>query len=84
MLAAGMDNFLTKPVDIYKLADALDPWLGDSSGGAPLPTTTEAADGEREPVLDLTMMREAFGGIDELAMEMLELYRNDRRIGVAI
>jgi signal transduction histidine kinase/CheY-like chemotaxis protein len=72
-LAAGMDAFLAKPVELRSLRDTLSRWL--VPGRAPAPIATPDNGTPIDPqILDLTRMREAFGQIDDGARAFFELF----------
>jgi signal transduction histidine kinase/CheY-like chemotaxis protein/HPt (histidine-containing phosphotransfer) domain-containing protein len=77
-LAAGMDAFLAKPVELKALREVLGRWI--SPGRAPsrasdlrAPTPRDHIDVDPR-VLDLTQMREAYGQIDDGARAFFELF----------
>jgi CheY-like chemotaxis protein len=71
-LAAGMDAFLPKPVDLKTLGAALEKWI---DGVEPAGHDTEADDENGAlPVLDLTQMEQVFGGIDDSVREIFDLF----------
>jgi signal transduction histidine kinase/HPt (histidine-containing phosphotransfer) domain-containing protein/FixJ family two-component response regulator len=77
--AAGMDDYIAKPVQLAQLAARLEQWV-------PLPKTRPAphkrpavstvADDTAVPVLDEAMLAEASGGDATLEREILERYRS--------
>jgi CheY-like chemotaxis protein len=77
-LAAGMDAFLAKPVDLKALREVLGRWI--EPGRAPSRASdrrppTDDTRGRVDPrVLDLTQMREAYGEIDDGARAFFELF----------
>ncbi len=78
-LDAGMDDYLSKPVDFEQLSIVLGRCFGlDPISVAPAEEEENTLTAEKfplHPVLDLKPMREAFGTIDEGAIGMLDLYR---------
>ena len=75
-LAAGMDGFLPKPVDLKTLGAVLDKWIGGNITGAapPVPPASDAL-----PILDLTQMREVFGEIDDSVRKIYVTYLDSVR-----
>ncbi|CAO3352378.1 ATP-binding protein [Azospirillum melinis] len=65
-LAAGMDDYLAKPVTLAQLSQVLGRWLEARPlpAEAPAPIPAPAAAEEALPVLDLDHVRETFGGMD--------------------
>ena len=50
-IEAGMDDYITKPVESDILIDKLSLWLNRDSAKAPVPKTPEVAEGTSEPVI---------------------------------
>ncbi|WP_027859627.1 nitrate- and nitrite sensing domain-containing protein [Marinobacterium jannaschii] len=79
---AGMDAYLTKPMQLHQIRDALDTWLPDSSA-APVreaviePVPTDEADEVVDSPVDPTALG-AMLGIDDVA-ELLEFYLDYQR-----
>jgi CheY-like chemotaxis protein/HPt (histidine-containing phosphotransfer) domain-containing protein len=72
-LAAGMDDFLSKPVDMPRLRACLEKWLPGSA--APLPKALpQMAVPEPSDVLDLSLLDECFGGDQEMIRKNLALF----------
>ncbi|WP_431854636.1 response regulator [Azospirillum sp.] len=70
--AAGMDDYIAKPVTLRQLADALNRWSGATA--APLPPEEPPAPAAALPVLDLDHVRTMFGALDDEAVTMLEYF----------
>ena len=64
--AAGMDDFISKPVTLDRLAGVLSKWL---NAGAPVPAAEEVlSDGDDQAVVDLCVLAELMGSEDEHAL----------------
>ncbi|HEY0141758.1 MAG TPA: response regulator [Thermoanaerobaculia bacterium] len=73
-MAAGMDDYLSKPVIEGELQRVLARWLGEGGSSGSFPRGTE------EPLLDpqtLHNLRELGGGTDEVIQEIAVLYTRD-------
>ncbi|MGH7856020.1 MAG: response regulator, partial [Candidatus Binatia bacterium] len=84
-LAAGMDDYLSKPVRTEDLEKALDRWTGDRSQGS---GESPSAESESSPV-DLVRLREAADGDEDAVRELVEEYLRHTaeaidRLGAAI
>ncbi|MGE4061995.1 MAG: ATP-binding protein [Rhodospirillaceae bacterium] len=74
-LAAGMDDFLPKPVELKVLKGVLDKWLNGVAASARSAPSAAVAPAAGAPiVLDLANMRETYGDINEDARDMLRFF----------
>ena len=79
-LAAGMDAFLTKPVELRVMQDVLSRWVSNKSSYVSAaatessPSEISAADSPHPNVLNLRPMTEAFGKIDDAARDMFQMF----------
>jgi len=77
-LAAGMDDYLSKPVKVEELRQVLARWQTSSSGAE---EAGDAAQNEQEtmvdsPPVDMERLTDAVEGDEELLQELIELYLN--------
>jgi CheY-like chemotaxis protein len=77
-LAAGMDDYLSKPLRLEELDRVLDEWVRPSDAGGG-PAAGPAADGAPDP---LAYLRDAVGD-EDLVREVVELFCEDAVIRVA-
>jgi CheY-like chemotaxis protein/HPt (histidine-containing phosphotransfer) domain-containing protein len=68
--AAGMDDFLLKPVSLSQLAERLARWLPDAAQAASAPPTAMATPSPAAPI-DPAVLREILGGDDGAAAGLL-------------
>ena len=84
-LAAGMDAYLTKPIDSKLLAAALDKFLPAAkalrrrAGPAVAPSTASALPKVDPQILDLKRMVDAFGSFDDEARAFLGVFAGEAR-----
>ncbi len=74
-LAAGMDDYLSKPLEMSKLKRALTKWMSVAGDGKAheIPEDTQDTDGDdAEQVVDTTYLRESFGDDDDLINGILK------------
>jgi signal transduction histidine kinase/CheY-like chemotaxis protein/HPt (histidine-containing phosphotransfer) domain-containing protein len=76
-LAAGMDDYITKPVKIEELQEALQRW-----GSLSLPTAPESQS-PTEAVLNWEYLQQISGGDRIFAKELLDLFVSDARCHLA-
>ncbi len=73
-LAAGMDDYVTKPLRAQVLMEAIDRLVGAASVARPAETTPKTP---TPSVIDLDGLRENTDDDDALVAELLDLFRND-------
>jgi signal transduction histidine kinase/ActR/RegA family two-component response regulator/HPt (histidine-containing phosphotransfer) domain-containing protein len=66
-LAAGMDGYLTKPLTLQKLREALDRWMGHAHPQTPAPSGAPSG----EAAIDRGVVAEMFGGNQAMIDRML-------------
>ncbi|AWJ84235.1 hybrid sensor histidine kinase/response regulator [Azospirillum sp. TSH58] len=77
--AAGMDDYIAKPVTLKQLATALNRALGAGSAAAPDEPPAAEAGGTAERTLDLDHVRTTFGALDGMALDMLDFFLETTR-----
>lgn len=79
-LAAGMDDYVTKPIDVENLQTILSNWMPLDPTTAEINTTevnTNLADDSQKnlgAVIELTRLHDLFGDDDEVIAELLEVF----------
>jgi signal transduction histidine kinase/CheY-like chemotaxis protein/HPt (histidine-containing phosphotransfer) domain-containing protein len=73
-LAAGMDGFLPKPVDLKTLRAELSKWIKNDPQHVPAAVSNVAESRAVSRVLDLSRILEAFGEIDDSVREYFQIF----------
>ena len=80
-IAAGMDDYVAKPMTFAQLAEALGRWLG---GAAPLPERPEVAD-DPSSAVRMSVWQELCSELSQQELrDMVELLRNQVKQAVAL
>ena len=78
-IAAGMDDYISKPIDTDRLQAMLEHWLPLGTHSASATMTISAKPGSHavgEPAVDMRRLREFFGDDDEAIDELLQVFSN--------
>ncbi len=73
-LAAGMDDYLSKPVNIEELEKVLGTWLSVASASMVEANASETLERDHSPPVDLERLYLAMGDEPEELQEMLDIY----------
>ena len=79
-LAAGMDDYLAKPIDISLLAEMLSAWLPANAAGPVSPAPPAAKPVEADPdAIDMQRLTDLFGADDAVIDELLTVFQQSLR-----
>ena len=73
-IAAGMDDYISKPVNPKELSDMVQRWAGKKVLRPPTPTVLPVAATRREAPVDLKPLRELTGGDSDFEREIIDLF----------
>ncbi|MFC6673960.1 PAS domain S-box protein [Marinobacterium aestuariivivens] len=72
-LTAGMNDYLTKPVQLMELDQALQEWMPEADG---LPVESQDSDGHDGAVIDIDVLEQLVGDDPDTIRELLQAYRD--------
>lgn len=79
-LEAGMDDYVTKPIVVDSLAEALKSWMPDSESDVDFESLeepdqlTDVISSNSEPAIEIARLRDLFGDDDEVIAELLQVF----------
>ena len=77
-LEAGMDDYITKPVDPQTLADMLEKWVSDGDARSPVPPARQQSLASSDTaVFDRDVLRKRMVGDDGLVDQVVETFLDD-------
>ncbi len=76
-IAAGMDDYLSKPVNPKELGDMVQRWAGKKVLRSPTAAVVPVAAIRKEAPVDLTPLRELTGGDNDFEREIIDLFLDD-------
>jgi len=74
-IEAGMDGYVSKPIEPYKLCEAIERHISTSAPSKPKSTDITASD--EKDVFDRAELLERVGGDEELCVELLDIFVQD-------
>jgi PAS domain S-box-containing protein len=83
-LAAGMDDYISKPIDVESLATVLNTWMPpeviDSDSKKAADSKVVESQKSQQPAIEMARLRDLFGDDDDVIAELLQVFLDSLKL----